>query len=78
MEKLYIVSKSKACDSDCDSDHVLLIPKSRLKVKKVGISLSHSALSKSNPWQLYSASDKQIQGIRSDRQSALRIMDGGS
>ena len=49
MEKLYIVSKSKACDSDCDSDHVLLIPKFRLKVKKVGISLSHSALSKSNP-----------------------------
>ena len=36
MEKLYIVSKSKACDSDCDSDHELLIAKFRLKLKKVG------------------------------------------
>ena len=44
MEKLYIVSKSKACDSDRDSDHVLLIPKFRLKVKKVGISLGHSGI----------------------------------
>ena len=31
---------------------------------------------KSNPL-LYSGSDKQIQGIRSDRQSAWRAMDGG-
>ena len=33
---------------------------------------------KSNPSQLYSENDKQIQGIRSDRQSAWRTMVGGS
>ena len=33
---------------------------------------------KSNPLQLYSESAKQIQGIRSDQQSAWRTMDGGS
>ena len=33
---------------------------------------------KSNPLQLYSGSEKYIQGIRSDRQSALRTMDRGS
>ena len=32
--------------------------------------------SKSNPLWLYSGCDKQIQGIRSDRQSAWRTMDG--
>ena len=32
---------------------------------------------KSNPLRLYSWSDKQIQGIRSDRQSTWRTMDGG-
>ena len=36
MEKLYIVSKNKACDSDCDSDHELIIAIFRLKLKKVG------------------------------------------
>ena len=36
MEKLYIVSKSKACDSDCDSDHEFLNAKFILKLKKVG------------------------------------------
>ena len=33
---------------------------------------------KSNPLGLYSGSEKQIQGIISDRQSAWRTMDGGS
>ena len=33
---------------------------------------------KSNPLWLYNGSDKQIQGIRSDRQSAWRTMDRGS
>ena len=33
---------------------------------------------KSNPLKFYSGSDKQIQGIRSDRQSAWWTMDGGS
>ena len=35
MEKLYAVSKNKTY-SYCDSDHQLLIAKSRLKLKKVG------------------------------------------
>ena len=33
---------------------------------------------KSNPLWLYSGSEKYIQGIRPDRQSAWRNMDGGS
>ena len=33
MEKLYIVSKTRA---DCGSDHELLIARFRLKLKKVG------------------------------------------
>ena len=36
------------------------------------------ALPKSNPLRLYSGSDKQIQGISSEGQSAWRYMDGGS
>ena len=35
MEKLYTVSKNKT-ESDCGSDHELLIAKFRLKLKKVG------------------------------------------
>ena len=35
MEKLYIVSKNKT-EGDCGSDHLLLIAKVRLKLKKVG------------------------------------------
>ena len=34
MEKLYIVSKTRA-GADCGSDHELLIAKFRLKLKKV-------------------------------------------
>ena len=33
------------------------------------------ALPKSNPLRLYSGSDKQIQGVRSDGQSTRRTMD---
>ena len=54
MEKLYIVSKIRT-GTDCSLDHELLIAKFRLKLKKVG---------------KYSGGDKQIQGIRSGRQSA--------
>ena len=36
MEKLYTVSKNKRLGADCGSDHVLLIAKFRLKLKKVG------------------------------------------
>ena len=35
MEKLYTVSKNKM-ETDCGSDHELLIAKFRLKLKKVG------------------------------------------
>ena len=35
MKKLYTVSKNKS-RADCGSDHELLIPKFRLKLKKVG------------------------------------------
>ena len=36
MEKLYTVTKKKRLGEDCCSDHELLIPKFRLKLKKVG------------------------------------------
>ena len=35
MEKLYIISKTRA-GADCGSDHELLIAKFRLKLKKAG------------------------------------------
>ena len=35
MEKLYTVRKTRS-GADCGSDHELLIPKSRLELKKVG------------------------------------------
>ena len=54
MKKLYIVSKTRP-GADRGSHHELLIAKFRLKLKKVG---------------KYSGGDKQIQGIRSGRQSA--------
>ena len=54
--------------SDCGSDHELLIAKFRLKLKKV--------VKTTRPFRYdlnqirYSGSEKQTQGIRSDRQSA--------
>ena len=55
--------------ADCGSDHELLIAKFRLKLKKVGKT--------TRPFRYdlnqipYSGSDKQIQGIRSDRQCLM-------
>ena len=49
--------------ADYGSEHELLIAKFRLKLKKV----QKTSRPKSNLLQLYSGSDKQIQGIRSDR-----------
>ena len=43
MEKFYILSKTRP-GTDCGSDHELLIAKFRLKLKKVGKPLSHSAM----------------------------------
>ena len=61
--------------ADNGSDHELLIAKFRLELKKVGKT--------TRPFRYdinqirYSGSEKYIQGIRSDRQSAWRTMDGG-
>ena len=44
-----------------------LLPNSDLNWRKWGKPLDHSGMTKSNPLQLYSGSDKQIQGIWSDR-----------
>ena len=64
--------------ADCGSDHELLIAKFRLKLKKVGKSTRPFRYDLNQiPYTLYSGSDKQIQGIRSDRQSAWRTMDRG-
>ena len=67
--------------ADCGSDRGLLNAKFRLKLKKGGKTTRPFSLvewCKSNPSWLYSGSDRQIPGIRSDRQSAWRTMDGGS
>ena len=61
--------------ADCGSDHELLIANSDWNWRKKGIPLVIRVWPKSNPIWLYSGSDKQIQGIRSDRQSAWRTMD---
>ena len=71
-----IQSAKTSPGADCGSDHELLIAKFRLKLKKVGKT--------TRPFRYdlnqipYSGSDKLIQGIRSDRQSAWRTMEGGS
>ena len=57
--------------ADCGSDHELLIAKFRLKLKKIGKTTRPLRYDLSqNPLRLYSESDKQIQWIRSDGQSA--------
>ena len=64
----FIQSAKTRLGADCGSDHELLIAKFRLKSKKVGKT--------TRPFRYdlnqipYSGSDKQIQRIRSDRQSA--------
>ena len=64
MGTLYTVSRNKT--RSCGSDYELLIAKFRLKLKKVG-KTTRPFRYDLNPLQLYSGSDKQIQGIRSDR-----------
>ena len=72
----FIQSAKTRLGSGCGSDHELLIAKFRLKLKMVGKNhLTIQVWSESNPLLLYSRSDKSIQGIRSDRQSAWRTMD---
>ena len=64
MEKLYTVSKNKT--RRCGSDHELFIAKFRLKLKKVGKTPRPFRYDQ-NQTPYNSVSDKQIQGIRSDR-----------
>ena len=61
-------------EADCGSTHELLIAKFRLKLKEVGKTTRpfRYDLNQTNPLQLYSGSEKRIQGIRSDRQSDWR------
>ena len=57
MEKLYTVSKKRP-GADCASDHELLSPKFRLKLKKVGKTTRPFRYDLSNPLWLYSGSEK--------------------
>ena len=54
--------------ADCDSDHEHLIAKFRLKLRKVGKTTRPFRYDRNHPLRLYSGSEKQIQGIRSERQ----------
>ena len=67
-----VYSQQKArLGADCVLDHELLIAKFRLTLKKLGKTTRPLGYDlNQNPLRLYSESDKQIQGIRSDRQSA--------
>ena len=73
MEKLYTSAKTRQ-GANGGSDHELLAAKFRLKLKKVGKTTRPSRYDLNQiPYEsdiqchLYSESDKQIQGIRSDR-----------
>ena len=66
-EALYSQQKTRL-GADCGSDHELLIAKFRLKLKKVRKTTRPFMYDLNQiPYTLYSGSDKQIQGIRSDR-----------
>ena len=67
MKKLYTVSKKQD-----------LIAKFKLKLKKVGKTTRPFRYDLNQALKLHSGSDKYIQGIISDRQTALRTMDRGS
>ena len=75
MEKLYTVSKTRL-GVDCGSDHEL-IAKFRLKLKKVGkITWSFRYDLNQSPFDYTVEVSNRFKGIRSDRQSAWRTMDG--
>ena len=76
MEKLQTVRKTRL-GADCGSDHELLIAKFRLKLKKVGKTTRPFRYDLNQILYDYTVETTKIQGIRSDRQSALRTMDGG-
>ena len=69
-EALYSQKKTRL-GADCGSDHELLIAKFRLKLKKGGKTTRPSRYDLNEIlYSLYSGSDKEIQGIKSNRQSA--------
>ena len=70
METLYTVSKTRP-GADYGSDHELLNAKFSLKLNKVGKNTRpfRYDLNQTHILQLSNGSEKQIQGIRSDRQS---------
>ena len=68
MEKL--LSAKTRLGADCSSDHELLIAKFRHKLKKVGKTDRPFRYDLNQIPMINTGSDKQIQGIRSDRQSA--------
>ena len=71
-----IQSAKTRLEADCGSDHELLIAQFRLKLKKLGKTIWLFSYDLNLLW-LYSRSDTQIQGIRSDTQSAWRTMGRG-
>ena len=75
MEKLYTISKT-TMGTDCVLDHELLIAKFRLNWKKVGKPTRpfRQDLNKV-PYNYTVVNVTKVQGIKSDRQSALRTMD---
>ena len=67
MEKLYTVRKTRP-GADRGSDHELLIAKFRLKLNKVGKTTRPFRYDLNRiPYNYTSVSDKQIQGIPSNR-----------
>ena len=74
-----IQSAKNKMGADCGSDHELLIAKFRLKLKKVGKTTRPFRDDLTQiPYDYTVEVTKQIQGIRSDMQSAGWTMDGGS
>ena len=73
-----LVNKTRPGD-DYGSDHELLIAKFRLKLKKVGKTTRPFRYELNQiPYDYTVEVTNMIQGLRSDRQSAWRTMDGGS
>ena len=70
-----IQSAQTRLGADCGSDEDLLSEKFRLTLKKIGKTIQ--VWPESNSLQLYSENDKYIEGIRSERQCAWRMMDWG-
>ena len=64
MEKLYTVSKTRL-ETDCGSDHELLIAKFRLKLKKIGKTTRQFWCDRNKILYnyIYSGSNKRVKGL---------------